>query len=180
MTQYIGISSDEAYRMKDAREKYITNVYPLAMSGWDRSRCMEYMARRWPEIPVSRSACYFCPFHSPGEWTHIAENAPDLFEKACRMDEAMHVMPSGPLRPGQGPPAPGTGRGDEDAGQAGPGRRERPRRRVRGTLLRVDSDQWSVAGSKYPAAGRRNDDEDQHGSVPGLRNNPLCRRRDRA
>ena len=96
VTQYIGISLDEAVRMKDSRVKYITNVYPLVMTRRSRADCMEYMNRRWPEVTVGRSACYFCPFHSPGEWMNIADNAPGLFEKACLMDEALAAMPSGP------------------------------------------------------------------------------------
>ena len=96
LTQYMGISVDEAVRMKEPREKYIANVYPLVMTRWSRSTCMEYMEREWPQVTVGRSACYFCPFHSPGEWMNIADNAPGLFEKACLMDEALTTMPSGP------------------------------------------------------------------------------------
>lgn len=98
LTQYMGISREEASRMRDARKKYITNVYPLAMSGWSRGDCVAYLEENWPDIPVGRSACYFCPFHSPSEWKVIADNAPDLFEEACRMEDAMATMPSGPYR----------------------------------------------------------------------------------
>ena len=98
LTQYMGISLDEAIRMKEPREKYITNVYPLVMSRWSRATCADYMNRTWPDIPVGRSACFFCPFHSTGEWMTLAERTPDLFERACLMDEALAAMPSGPYR----------------------------------------------------------------------------------
>ena len=97
LTQYLGISSDEAVRIKSAREAYITNSYPLAMSGWSRSDCAKYLADSHADIPVGRSACYFCPFHSPREWLEVADHAPELFEDACRMDEALESMPSGPF-----------------------------------------------------------------------------------
>jgi hypothetical protein len=34
----------------------------------------------------TKSACYFCPFHSQSTWKEIKENEPELFEKAVQMD----------------------------------------------------------------------------------------------
>ena len=93
---YLGISLDEIVRMKPSSVKYIRNEYPLVEHRWNRLDCMEYMQRNYPEIPVGRSACYFCPFHSAGEWDQLRQHAPDLLEKAVEIDEAMHAMPGGP------------------------------------------------------------------------------------
>ena len=99
---YLGISLDEVIRMKPSSVKYIRNEYPLVEHRWNRLDCMEYLQRNYPEIPVGRSACYFCPFHSPGEWDHLQQHAPELIRKAVDIDHAMRTMPGGPygLTPG--------------------------------------------------------------------------------
>lgn len=103
--QYMGISLDEAIRMRDSRVQYITNVYPLVERGWTRAACGEWLSEHYPEIPVGRSSCYFCPFHDVAEWLNIADNAPDLFQKACDLDARLSQLEppqwltnKGPLR----------------------------------------------------------------------------------
>lgn len=89
VTQYIAISSDEAWRIKPAPESYITNVFPLAESRISRSDCLDYLNSRHPGHPAGKSSCFFCPFRNTAQWRHLQENYPDLFTRAARMDQAL-------------------------------------------------------------------------------------------
>ena len=93
---YLGISVEEIVRIKPSRVRYITNEYPLVERRWRRQDCMRYMGERHPGIPVGRSACYFCPFHSSQEWENIGRRAPELMQRALRIDKVMREMPGGP------------------------------------------------------------------------------------
>lgn len=79
--QWIGISLDEAHRMKPSRKKWIENRYPLIEQRIHRQQCIEWMEKNnYPRPP--RSACIFCPYHSPGEWLRLKQEEPAEFEKA--------------------------------------------------------------------------------------------------
>lgn len=69
----MGISTDEVYRVKPNRIKYITNIYPLIDLKMSRKNCMDWMEKnKYPKPP--RSACTFCPFHNNEEWKKVKEN----------------------------------------------------------------------------------------------------------
>ena len=88
----LGITTDEASRMKRNREWWIENRYPLAEQlGWTRAECKAYMARVHPEIPIGRSACAGCPYRSDQAWIDVRESDPELFENAVRLDEALRA-----------------------------------------------------------------------------------------
>lgn len=72
--QWIGISTDEASRMRDSREPWLRNRYPLIEIGASRADCLRWIRERGLPLP-SRSACVFCPFHSEAEWAGL--NAKD-------------------------------------------------------------------------------------------------------
>jgi hypothetical protein len=57
--QAIGISTDEFTRAKDSGVRYLRNVFPLIDLGWDRARCVEYLAERGFGNTV-KSACVGC------------------------------------------------------------------------------------------------------------------------
>lgn len=89
--QWIGISLDEAHRMKESRVKYSTNRYPLIelrMSRWD---CLLWLKRNNYKEPP-KSACYFCPYISNNRWQSIKTKQPDTFEKAAVFDESIRNM----------------------------------------------------------------------------------------
>jgi hypothetical protein len=44
--QAIGISTDEFARAKDSGVHYLRIVFPLIDLGWDRARCVEYLAEQ--------------------------------------------------------------------------------------------------------------------------------------
>ena len=61
---WLGISTDEAIRMKTSRDRWITNRYPLIEVGMSRSDCLNWWQERY-DRPLERSACVACP-SSPG------------------------------------------------------------------------------------------------------------------
>ena len=60
--QYLGISIDEAGRMKDAREKYLVNTYPLVAHRVSRTDIVEMMRLDYPDAPVAVLVAIFAPF----------------------------------------------------------------------------------------------------------------------
>jgi len=81
--QWIGISLDEFQRMKESDVKYITNRWPLIERKMTRHDCQLWLERHGLEIPT-RSACYFCPYHSRREWNEIKHS--EDWEKAVEVD----------------------------------------------------------------------------------------------
>lgn len=57
--QAIGISTDEFTRAKGSGVQYLRNVFPLIELGWDRARCVDYLAERGFAGTV-KSACLGC------------------------------------------------------------------------------------------------------------------------
>lgn len=85
---WIGISTDEAHRMKPSRVDYIENIWPLISVDMSRQNCLEWMKNHnYPEPP--RSACVFCPFHSDEEWSRLRDNEPKEFERAATFEVAL-------------------------------------------------------------------------------------------
>lgn len=81
LIQWVGISWDEADRMKPARQKYIATRWPLIETRTTRQQCLKWMeAHGFPKPP--RSACVFCPFHNDREWLRLRTEEPEEFAKA--------------------------------------------------------------------------------------------------
>lgn len=95
--QYIGISLDEASRMNTTHEDYITLKYPLIENRINRAEIQAWMKEHYPEAPIRRSACFFCPFHSISEWQEIRQLYPGLYEEAVDMERALRKMKRGPF-----------------------------------------------------------------------------------
>ena len=95
--QWIGISTDEFHRAKDADVKYVKNKFPLLDLNWSREDCVRYLKQEgWGTTP--KSACFFCPFHSNKEWRFIRDNHPDTWQQAVEFDEALRAEPYKRLR----------------------------------------------------------------------------------
>ncbi len=84
MEQWLGISMDEALRMKPSDVKYVTNRWPLIEKRMSRQDCVRWLERNGIEVPP-KSACTFCPYHSMAEWRRIKET-PEDWEKALAVD----------------------------------------------------------------------------------------------
>ena len=85
----IGISMDEAWRMKPSRVQYINNVFPLIEKGITRQACLRWMEeRQYPKPP--KSSCIGCPFHSDAQWRALT---PEEFADAVEVDRAIRNQP---------------------------------------------------------------------------------------
>lgn len=89
VTQWIGISSDEAHRMKPSRETWIEHRWPLVDLRMSRSDCLEWLKRRGYGTPP-KSACVFCPFHDSEQWRRLT---PEERETANLVDDSLRSHP---------------------------------------------------------------------------------------
>jgi hypothetical protein len=83
--QWIGISTDEASRMKDNREAWCHNRYPLIEMRMSRGDCLEWLKRHDYPLP-GKSSCVFCPYHSNAEWRRLP---PVEFARAVEVDRRL-------------------------------------------------------------------------------------------
>lgn len=90
VTQYLGISWDEAHRMKPSPLSYVHNAYPLVEKRLTRGHCLEWMEHNgYPKPP--RSACTFCPFHSDDEWKRLRDEEPEEFAGAVAYEKRLQA-----------------------------------------------------------------------------------------
>ena len=80
---WLGISTDEAMRMKDSRDRWMTNRYPLIEAGMSRSDCADWWATRY-DRPLGRSACVACPFQSRQRWVEAKRRWPGCSPRRWR------------------------------------------------------------------------------------------------
>ena len=81
VTSWIGISIDEADRMKPSRLSWINNRWPLIEMGISRENCLDWMKDHGLPNPP-RSACKQCPYHSDFEWLRLKTEHPEDFQSA--------------------------------------------------------------------------------------------------
>lgn len=86
--QWMGISTDEASRMKPSRIAAITNRFPLIEQGMSRKDCLKWLADHGHDIPP-KSACTFCPFHSANEWRSLRDIGGADWAQAVELDSAI-------------------------------------------------------------------------------------------
>ena len=72
-------------RKKDARDKFITNRWPLLEEEMNRQDCIDWMKERGYKMP-EKSACNMCPFHDDKYWANLKKNHPDEFADAVDTD----------------------------------------------------------------------------------------------
>lgn len=87
----IGISTDEAMRMKPSREPWKVHRWPLIDEGMSRNDCLRWMERKGYPLPP-KSSCIGCPFHSDNEWRLIKAD-PALWADALEVDAAIRTQP---------------------------------------------------------------------------------------
>ncbi len=83
----LGISYDEALRMKQNKNKYFNNIYPLVDLKINRQDCIDWIKKNYNKTPP-RSSCIFCPYHSNKEWLKIKENKND-WDKLVKFDRGL-------------------------------------------------------------------------------------------
>lgn len=92
----IGISRDEAHRMKPARQAYMVNQYPLVWMGMRRHDCLQWLRRHeYPEPP--KSACIGCPFTDDSRW-RARQKIPDEWADAVAADRDLRLGDAGAMR----------------------------------------------------------------------------------
>jgi hypothetical protein len=84
---WIGISMDEAIRMKPARNGWQTNRWPLIERQISRRDCQEWLKAHGWEAP--KSACVGCPFHNDAQWRELRNRYPEEWDDAVKVDVAL-------------------------------------------------------------------------------------------
>lgn len=87
----LGISTDEASRMKDSRTWWVTLRYPLIDAGMSREDCLRYH----DEVGVVRarkSSCVYCPYHSMAFWRDLRDHEPEEWDRAVKFDQQIRDM----------------------------------------------------------------------------------------
>ena len=89
----MGFSSEEVFRMKPSREKWIDSAYPLVDARLYRPHCIRIVEDAGLGTP-RKSACVFCPYHSDRYWAEMKYGDPKSFEKSVAVDEMIRSAAS--------------------------------------------------------------------------------------
>ena len=82
---WLGISIDEADRMKVNKTKWVQNIYPLIELGMDRQQCQDICIKYNMKAPKSR--CFFCPYIR--DWENFRRENPRDYQKAIDFDKSL-------------------------------------------------------------------------------------------
>src|SRR5688500_10223170 len=89
-TVALGISRDEIHRANSRRvEPYERVIYPLLDLGLRRTDCVGIIRRAGLAVPP-KSSCWFCPLHRASAWAEMRRDRPDLFARACRLEDLLN------------------------------------------------------------------------------------------
>lgn len=86
--QWIGISIDEAHRMKESRVENITNIFPLIDLRMRRSDCLAWAEKKKMGKPP-RSSCVYCPYNSDKKWLDLKNNDPQGWNVAVEFERKL-------------------------------------------------------------------------------------------
>ena len=81
---WLGISTDEAFRMKPSRVQYVVNRWPLIELRMNRADCHAWLDRAGWNAP--KSSCIGCPFHSDAQWRSLSS---EELADAIKVDTAI-------------------------------------------------------------------------------------------
>lgn len=84
----VGISIDEATRMKPSRERSVENIWPLIDKNMSRNGCRAWLNNNGGFDPP-KSACFYCPLKDNEAWARTAEN-PKLWPKVLAIDKLLN------------------------------------------------------------------------------------------
>ena len=90
VSQWIGISTDEASRSKPSGVKFIVNRWPFLEVGTEMSRyqCTEWLFRKFKRV-APKSACRYCPLQGNKRWLKMKESEPYEWQQSIRFDNAL-------------------------------------------------------------------------------------------
>lgn len=95
---WLGISLDEAARMKPSREAWVEHRWPLVDIGMTRGDCIEWFESEYPGRHLPRSACVICPYRSDQHWLELKESEPASYEEAVKFDRWLRSSTKTPVR----------------------------------------------------------------------------------
>ena len=95
---WIGISRDEALRMKPSRESWVEHRWPLVELGMSRHDCVEWFKSEYPGRHLPRSACVICPYRSDAHWLELKRNEPTSYKEAVEFDRWLRGSTETPVR----------------------------------------------------------------------------------
>lgn len=88
--QWIGISTDEFHRAKDADVRYTRNRFPLIELGLSRSDCLALLAEHGLQS-TPKSACLGCPYHGNRQWRALRDGSPKEWQDVVEFDAAIRA-----------------------------------------------------------------------------------------
>lgn len=91
---WLGISLDEASRMRDSREKWKTHRYPLIEKRMRRADCLKWLTSNHYPIPP-KSACLGCPFHGDAQWRELQADEEEWNEIVEYDEQIRHGVKGG-------------------------------------------------------------------------------------
>lgn len=94
ISMWLGISTDEAERVRPSDVQYIQNRYPLIEKGMSVRDCEKYLLDHDVEVPP-KSSCVFCPFHNKKEWRGLRERGGQDWNEAVQVDEMIRYARPG-------------------------------------------------------------------------------------
>lgn len=86
---WIGISTDEAMRMKPGFQRWQVNRWPLIEKHMSRADCLRWLeAHGWT---APKSACIGCPYRSDSGWRRLKDNNPAEWADAVAVDKMIRT-----------------------------------------------------------------------------------------
>ena len=83
---WIGISTDEATRMKPSRERWIENTWPLIDKNMSRQHCLKWFEDHYSGRKLGKSSCLGCPFHNNAAWRELKIGDPEEWADTMLVD----------------------------------------------------------------------------------------------
>lgn len=85
---WIGISTDEIFRVKAAKQRWMTNRHPLIEAQMSRRDCLRWLHKHGYPMPP-KSSCIGCPFHNNQMWRDMRDDRPSEWNDAVEIDRWM-------------------------------------------------------------------------------------------
>lgn len=84
--QWVGISTDEVFRLKPSGIAYIHNRHPIVELGMNRQACKAWLRDAGYAEPP-KSSCKYCPYRRNVQWRALKEEEPESFAEVVELDE---------------------------------------------------------------------------------------------
>ena len=89
--QWLGITTYEVHRVRDADRRFLRNVCPLLDLGMNRRDCTVWVQERYPGRPLVESAGIGCPFHIDRRWLELYRKGGEEWSDVVTIDERLRA-----------------------------------------------------------------------------------------